>query len=281
MQARDIVILWPNGQAALNKLLKWGYVPIKNFPSEFNYEINRIGIVQNKEIILVADVKRVERGVISAIAAGSNTPKYKKEKANKLYFNTKSIERTNFPCAKAGFYGFGSWGYYNLNINRSILITKNARKLGGDYVDQKKTVNKNKFQSRPYIPGNKGGTFSQPERTLVDAYIEYCNLGKYVVQPYIKSDKIYADLLDVSKYRLIEAKATTNRKAIRSAVGQLMDYKQTFRRKPSLGILLPHRPTSSILSFLANYKITAIWLTPNKKFRDSQKGKWTFLNRRK
>lgn len=280
MKDRDIVISWPNGAAELQKLIRWGYISIKSFPSQFDLKYSRIGIVQNGNIVLVANVKRIELGIQTVIASGSNKPIYKNVKANRLYFKTTTIKKINVPCTKAGFYAFGAWGYYNLNKNQSVVISDYKRKQGGDYIDQRKMVSTNKFRSRPYIPGVSGGTFSQPERALINAYIEYCNLAKYVVQPYIKSDKIYADLLDVSKYRLIEAKASTDRKAIRSAVGQLLDYKQSFTRKPSLGILLPERPSPSILNFLSSYKITAIWLTPNEKFRDSQNGKWSHLNRR-
>lgn len=281
MKDRDIVISWPNGSADLQKLIRWGYISIKSFPSEFDLKYSKIGIVQNGNIVLVANVKRIELGIQSVIAAGNHKPIYKTGKANRLYFKSTTIKRINIPCTKAGFYAFGAWGYYNLNKNQSVVISDYRRKQGGDYIEQSKMVNTNNFRSRPYIPGKTGGTFSQPERRLVDAYIDYCNLAKYAVQPYIRSDKIYADLLDISKYRLIEAKATTDRKAIRSAVGQLLDYKQSFKRKPSLGILLPERPSPSILNFLASYKITAIWLTPNENFRDSQNGKWTTRNRRK
>lgn len=278
MKDRDIVISWPEGKHILNKLIRQGFIAIKSFPSEFDYKSNKIAVVQNNELKLVISIKKVVRGVESEIASGSVKPHFKLTKANKLFFNLKSLKSVSIPCKIKGFHGFGAWRYYNINKNLPILIGENPRRPTGNYIDQSISINKNEFYSRPYIPGVTPSNLSQPEKKLVDTYIAFCNLNNYVVQPYIKSERLYADLYDRSKWRLIEAKASVDRKTIRYAVGQLLDYKGNFNRKPSLGILLPQRPSKSILKFLEDNKITAIWHTSKYRFRDSASGKWTTKN---
>lgn len=54
------------------------------------------------------------------------------------------------------------------------------------------------------------------------------------------------DLLDHTGQRIWEAKSEVGRNAIRLAIGQLIDYRR-FRPTWSIGVLLPHRPSSDLV----------------------------------
>ena len=96
------------------------------------------------------------------------------------------------------------------------------------------------------------------------------------------SARLFTDLFDRTRWRLIEAKANVDRRTLRTAVWQLYDYKRFFDRRPSLGVLLPERPTGICLLYLAHCRVTGLWNTPTGRFCDSSQGMmWTGGDRRR
>ena len=55
----------------------------------------------------------------------------------------------------------------------------------------------------------------------------------------------YTDLYEPQANRIIEAKATSTREAVRMAVGQLFEYRMRSGRDPRLAVLLPDAPRPS------------------------------------
>jgi hypothetical protein len=75
---------------------------------------------------------------------------------------------------------------------------------------------------------------------------------------------LFSDLLDRSTGMLVEAKGSTERGAIRMAIGQLADYKRFVDPPPAhLAVLLPSRPRADLQALLASESIQIIWPTSN------------------
>ena len=81
-----------------------------------------------------------------------------------------------------------------------------------------------------------------------------------------------ADLLVRNLNVLVEAKATDARYAIRSAIGQLYDYRRFEPSTPSLAVLVPREPTPDLHRLLGGLSIGCVWPRGD-GFRDSVDGR--------
>jgi hypothetical protein len=112
-------------------------------------------------------------------------------------------------------------------------------------------------------PGREPYEFERREADLVYRYREYLlRLGHDVhrlrVLPPGETAPMYCDLWDATTRTLIEAKATVSREHIRTAVGQLLDYGR-FAGADQMTVLVPSRPRSDLLAYLASIGITAVY----------------------
>jgi hypothetical protein len=138
-----------------------------------------------------------------------------------------------------------------------------------------------KIRSREFSGGIIGLPHNAPESKLVREYVSWLRAADEFRQAVLRPEKLVVDLFDRSRYRLIEAKMDWDRRTLRTAVGQLLDYKRFYPRKPSLGVLLSHKPSKSSLRFLAQYRVVAVWQTLSGRFSDSTgDGGWTLKRRR-
>jgi hypothetical protein len=132
----------------------------------------------------------------------------------------------------------------------------------------------------PYDGNIPGRQRNDPEAKLVRAYVAWTNQAERFRKVSCTGPNLRVDLFDGRYWRLIEAKIDNGRKIMRTALGQLYDYKRFFRRGPSLGILVSRRPSPQTVKYLQTYRITVIWKTPSGSFSDSAAGAWTKRIRR-
>jgi hypothetical protein len=93
--------------------------------------------------------------------------------------------------------------------------------------------------------------------------------------------RLCCDLFDLRRWRLLKAKVQSDRITLRTAVGQLLDYKRFHLRAPSLGVLVGSKPSSLCIRYLADCGITAVWQTRAGWFRDSTEERaWSSARRR-
>jgi hypothetical protein len=102
------------------------------------------------------------------------------------------------------------------------------------------------------------------ESALVTEYVEHLEkLGHHVINKEItppgERNALYTDAFDDTENRLIEAKGSTTREAIRMAIGQLFDYQRFIDPPPSLAILTPTKPRSDLRDLCAALAIQNIW----------------------
>ncbi|MGA5824171.1 hypothetical protein ACPC54_40790 [Kitasatospora sp. NPDC094028] len=69
---------------------------------------------------------------------------------------------------------------------------------------------------------------------------------------------MYTDIWIGGANILIEAKSSSDREHVRSAIAQLLDYTR-FLRNPGLAILLPDRPLADVLNFAYSQNVAVIW----------------------
>lgn len=83
---------------------------------------------------------------------------------------------------------------------------------------------------------------------------------------------LLTDAFDTAKKVLLEAKATTERPAIRMAIGQLLDYSLWAPKHKSLAILVPRMPSDDLIKVAALAKIEVVWQLPSGDFDDTAGG---------
>lgn len=102
------------------------------------------------------------------------------------------------------------------------------------------------------------------ESRLVHDYTEHmASLGDDICRlavPLPSGTTIQNDIINKTRGALIEAKGITNRANIRTAIGQVFDYRRFWKPKVS-GILLPSEPDADLLDLIAGAGLEAVWRT--------------------
>jgi len=162
----------------------------------------------------------------------------------------------------------GQFRYYSPVTHAPLNLSGAWREPGAEYLDDRIPPLPNPGY-QPYGGGIPGRTKRDPESQLVDAYVNWMREPDRFRHQWIDTVGLYTDLIDRRYWRLFEAKVLVDRRTLREAVGQLLDYRRFFRRSPSLGVLLPKRPSFLELEYLDYCRVTAVWMTPAGRFGDS------------
>lgn len=123
----------------------------------------------------------------------------------------------------------------------------------------------------------RSSTVADPvESRLVHAYARHLRAqGEQVARLRIDvtaAETIYADVFSPTRNLLVEAKAAPSRHAIRTAIGQLLDYGR-YCDRASRAVLVPERPSDDLLALLTAIDIGAIWRGPS-GFLDTAAGRY-------
>ncbi|MER7346414.1 restriction endonuclease [Streptomyces aurantiacus] len=102
------------------------------------------------------------------------------------------------------------------------------------------------------------------EAALALAYAEHLRLlGHKIVRQRItppgELKPLYTDIFDATENVLIEAKGSVTREAVRTAIGQLFDYRRHINPRPSLELLVPSRPRQDLINLCGDVQISVIW----------------------
>ena len=177
------------------------------------------------------------------------------------------------------WYAIGQYRYIEAKTAKAMLTGPVVSGEGSYLEDEAQALGYTLFHPfRGVIPGYPQ---NYPEAKLVSQYLAWLRDTEGFGQNYIREARLFVDLFDRRKWRLIEAKASADRGHIRMAVGQLLDYRRFYAKSPSLGVLLPERPTAACLTYLRENRITAVWRTSSGRFNDStEMHSWTLERRR-
>lgn len=173
---------------------------------------------------------------------------------------------------------------------RQVIVFKLVPKLIGQGTKPDSELLQGLFAIRPKIqnvdienhntekyvvaPKNEPATHERVEAQLIKRFEEYAKknnirLTRNKFYPENEAKPLFSDIFCSELNLLIEAKGTVTREALRSAVGQLLDYRRFFPAKPNselpsrrdlkLGILVPSKPRQDLLSFIDSLDIKLIW----------------------
>jgi hypothetical protein len=185
------------------------------------------------------------------------------------------------------WYDIGQFRYFTARTGKAIVLR--PQDVGnGDYIeDDPPTPGTDSFRAnrkvsfRDFYGSIPGYPRDHPEAKLVSRYVKWLNDPGGFGHNYIREAGLFVDLFDRRKWRLLEAKFTSERERVRTAVGQLLDYRRFYNRHPSVGVLLPGRPSAACLGYLKANRIVGVWETPNGRFNDSSEERsWTVRRKR-
>ncbi|MEU9380768.1 restriction endonuclease [Streptomyces sp. NPDC048279] len=102
------------------------------------------------------------------------------------------------------------------------------------------------------------------EAQLVESYAAHLRAsGRSLTQAQLtlagETTPYRVDLLDSTENRLIEAKGSATRAAVREAIGKLLDFRRFFNPTPTLAVLLPSQPREDLLDLCASLCIEVVW----------------------
>jgi hypothetical protein len=102
------------------------------------------------------------------------------------------------------------------------------------------------------------------EQALVLAFRDHLlqqqhEVARLKIVPPGEAKPLFSDLIDRTTNTLYEAKGSVERGAIRTAIGQLMDYRRFVHPTPRLGVLLPSRPRNDLADLLSSVGIDLVW----------------------
>lgn len=259
----SLVIRLPKHEGALSRIRRDRYVSLHGWPHKLKVPGGIVALAApDGRIRLTARASRlVGPGPVKLLNGGSSATGYR------LYLTkvTKpAIERR----LKIRWYAVGQFRYFNAKTWTPVILGP-VEAPSRDYIDHGDAATGGSLPSVPFGGSIPGRSHSDPEARLVREYVEWLGANDEFRHDYLRSERLYTDLFDKRYWRLIEAKLSCDRRNLRTALGQLLDYKRWYTRKPSLGVLVGSKPTPACLRFLTDCGVTVIWRTPEGRFVDS------------
>jgi hypothetical protein len=113
-------------------------------------------------------------------------------------------------------------------------------------------------------PSHKPYEADRREQRLVMAFRDHLlqqqhEVARLKIVPPGEAKPLFADLIDRTTNTLYEAKGSVGRGGIRTAIGQLADYRRFIQPSPKLGVLLPSRPRDDLIDLLRSAGIEVVW----------------------
>lgn len=264
----DLAVRWSDDPKAVAKLKRQGFLPLHSCPRQLDHQATVAVVQEGGRVVLTFVCVKVEGPrPIARIVDGARV-----QKGYRLVARPGSIRVPLTPRKLAiRWYAIGQFRYFDAAKWRPL-------NLSGEWGEGEHLVDGIPYDPSasaiPYEDGIPGKAKDDPESRLVRAYVKWMNAeGRFEHHRMDEADGC-TDLFDRRCWRIIEAKANTDRRTMRLAVGQLFDYKRRYRRTPSIGVLLASRPDLADLAFLDACRVAAIWRTPSGRFNDNRSREW-------
>jgi hypothetical protein len=122
-------------------------------------------------------------------------------------------------------------------------------------------------------PGHEPTEAERTAQALALAFSEHLvkqghDVSRLKIVPAGEAKPLFADLIDRTGNTLFVAKGTIERGSIRTAVGQLLDYRRFVLPAPRLAVLLPSMPREDLRAYLESAGVEYVY-REGKKFVDS------------
>ena len=219
----DIAIRWNDEKLSTNQLKLIVGVPLHCFPHHFKGPGGWVAIVDRDNAIrLLFKAKTIEGPRNVRRIDGKNQPNGYWIRADK---QTMRQPQPPIQAPIKGWHAIGAFRYIDATKMKAKLVGPIERP-SRHYIESSKDRQEG-IVFRQHIQGIPGIPYNRPEAKLVDQYVLWMGSDAHFGHNYIREVKLFVDLFDRTHWQLIEAKATTNREAIRMAIGQLRDYKRS------------------------------------------------------
>ena len=267
----DVAIHWPDEPRRISAVARSGRCPSSSVPRKLRVPGGLVALVAgNGEVLLLFRISHIERVVPVTAPNG----KYYKS-GNVLVARKKSVRRPRSQDPKVlnvNRNAMGAFAYFDsASYQRVIYEVDRGHRKGGALPVPKP------FPAKRYalFSNNIGKTLSRPELELIRDYTSWVGNVDMFAHHQLKETGLYTDLFIPRCWTLIEAKSSTARWVLREAIGQLFDYQRHYDRRPRLAVLLPERPTLSVMELFEKKRIVVVWRSRGSSFRDSVEGALT------
>lgn len=266
----DVAIYWPRKSRAIATIRRTGRCPSFGVPRKLRVPGGLVALVRDDgKVLLVFRIARVEKGVPVIAADGKRY-----ERGCVLIARPGSIRSPGSRDPKilnVNRHAPGAFAYFDTATYERVIYEPPKHDRG---VARPPNFPRPTFPSRryPLFANNIGSTLSQPERQLIQAYVTWVGDVTMFAHHPLKETGLYTDLFIPRRWTLFEAKASTARRVLREAVGQLFDYQRYYDRSPRLAVLLPERPPRSMMGLFEKKRIVVVWRSRGGTFRDSANG---------
>jgi hypothetical protein len=121
------------------------------------------------------------------------------------------------------------------------------------------------------VSAREGTTATRREGELVDRYIAWsgraATFSRWRLRPPGELRPLLTDIYSETQNVLYEAKGNATRNAMRTAIGQLLDYRRHIDRTDlRLAVLLPHLPSDDLIDFATGLGIAVVAEQPGGGF---------------
>jgi hypothetical protein len=266
----DLAVRWPD--SSIGRVTRLKGIPVFGQPQYLKTPGGWVWVMgSGNKILAKFRVRAIEGPKTVELAEGQIRTGYMLTSQPKSF---SLAEGEDSPIVFGRWFAQGQFKYFSKSAGHLVVFDNTRRSSGNseDIDEGPEDSRVERFHARPYSGGIPGKSPGHPESKLVAAYVEWTRAPHRFIHPFLPMDRHFADLFDQRHWRLFEAKANIDRSVVREAVGQLFDYKREFARAPSIAILLPERPSISVIRYLDHYKICAVWRTASGRFNDSRNG---------
>jgi hypothetical protein len=256
----DLAIRWNDNRSSFNQLKDTGKVAVWGRPQYFRPG-GQVAIVTGGNIIkLLFKASAVEGPKRLKLANGKM-----RENSYLIRADKRSIQEPDgIPSPIKRWRAIGQFRYFDAAKAKAIQIERKTSSTG-KYIDNHiQEISGTRF--KPHTYGIPGKPRNHPEAQLVEQYVQWMGGKERFGHNYIPASHLYVDLFDKTYWQLIEAKASTNREILRMALGQLRDYNRYYKRRLTLVVLLPSRPSAGCVKLLTDNHIAVIWRNPGGSF---------------
>lgn len=273
--ALGLALRIPDSRVAVQRIRKERYLPLAGRPLQIKNTGAVVACLQHAgTVALIARAVRLEGPTPVRLVGGE-----RKNTGFKLWLSEIKQPKRIAPL-KFEWYAIGQFRYFDLPRWIPTVIGDPDTSWHGDHMEESVVDQGSLDMRRGGFTGTvQGKPKSHPESQLVRRFVAWLACEGDMEQHRLMPDRFQTDLFDASRWRLIEAKVANDRFTLREAVGQLLDYKRYYRRRPSLGVLVSRRPGSRNREYLTDQRITVVWETAKGQFRDSSAGAWSVLRR--
>lgn len=267
----DVTIHWPPRSRRLSEILRTGRCPSYAVPRKARRHAVVALVDRSGNVQLLFELSEIKE---NADVIGANGRRYRNGCILVAKPGTVRKPRRGDPAyLEVNRHAVGAIGYFDARSGEGVLYDPTSRMRAAPTAGGAHGLAPRRRY--PFFANNIGKSLSQPERALIRAYVSWVGSEEPFEHHYLPGPGLYTDLFYRPRWVLVEAKISVSREILRAAMGQVMDYQRYYTRHPRLALLLPERPSDTMLDLLSSKRVATVWRSRSASFKDSVEGALT------